>query len=143
VKRKRNSTDKTVIMKKLLPLFALATLPLFSGCAVLAGAAVGTVVVNEMVENKVYEAQFNMDAEEVWHSAKATASHASSDPIEVDTDLRKLKAKIDGATVTISVETFDLDQSILRVEARKYGVINGEIAKNMLTKIREGLEGDV
>lgn len=129
-------------MKKLLPLIALCALPLVSGCAVLAGAAVGTVVVNEMVENKVYEAQFNIDAEEVWHSAKATVSHLSSDPIEVDRDLRSLTAKVDGARVTVSVETFDLNKSILRVEARKYGMINGEIAKGILTKIREGLEGD-
>ena len=129
-------------MKKLLPLLALCVLPLASGCAVLAGAAVGTVVVNEMVENKVYEAQFNLDAEEVWHSAKSTVSHLSSDPLVVDRDLRSLKAKIDGAQVTVSVETFDLNKSILRVEARKYGMINGEIAKGVLTNIREGLEGD-
>ncbi len=131
-------------MKNLSILCAFATLPLFSSCALFAGAAVGTAVVNGMVENKVYEAQFNIDAEEVWHSAKATMSHTATDPIIVDRDLRKLKAKVEGATIDVSVEIFDLNKSILRVSARnQVGMFDGEMASRMLSKIREGLEGDL
>ena len=130
-------------MKNTIILGALASLALFSSCALMAGAAAGGVVYNEFAENKVYEAQFSIDSERVWHSAKATISHTATDPIEVDGDLRKLVAKIDGAVVIVTVETFDLNQSILRIEAKRYGIIDGEVASRMLNKIREGLEGDL
>jgi len=130
-------------MKHTIILGALAALTLSSSCALMAGAAAGGVVYNEFAENKIYEAQFNMDSEAVWHSAKATVSHTATDPIEVDRDLRKLVAKIDGAVVIVTVETFDLDQSILRIEAKRYGIIDGEVASRVLTKIREGLEGEL
>lgn len=118
----------------------LASTSLFSSCALMAGAAAGGAVYNEFADNKVYEAHFTMDAEELWHSAKATVSHMATDPITVDRDLRSLTAKIDGTVVVISVETFDLNQSILHVEAKYYGVVDGETGSQVLAKIREGIE---
>jgi len=118
----------------------IAATSLFSSCALMAGAAAGGAVYNEFAENKVYEAHFGLDAEAVWHSAKATVSHMATDPIEVDSDLRSLTAKIDGTVVVVSVETFDLNQSILRIEAKYYGVVDGESGNRVLTKIKEGLE---
>ena len=127
-------------MNKLAILLCAALAPLLSGCVALAAGAAGAMVVNDVMENKTYVAQFNMDADEVWHSAKATVSHASTDPIEVDRDLRSVRAKIDGAVVEVSVETFDLNQSLLRGEAKKYGVINGEIANMVLQSIIDDMD---
>ena len=118
----------------------LAATSLFSSCALMAGAAAGGAVYNEFAENKVYEAHFALDSEEVWHSAKSTVSHMATDPITVDRDMRSLTAKIEGTVVVVSVETFDLNQSILRVEAKYYGVVDGETGGLVLAKIREGLE---
>ena len=128
-------------MKKLVILLCVALAPMLSGCLALAAGAAGAMVATDVLENQTYVAQFNMEADEVWHAAKATASHASTDPVEVDRDLRTVRAKIDGAIVVISVETFDLNQSLLRVEAKKYGLVNGEIANMVLQRIVDDMDG--
>ena len=127
-------------MNKLAILLCAALAPLLSGCVALAAGAAGAMIATDVLENQTYVAQFNMDADELWHSAKATVSHSSTDPIEVDRDLRTVRAKIDGAVVVVSVETFDLNQSLLRVEAKKYGMVNGEIANMVLQSIVDDLD---
>jgi len=42
--------------------------------------------------------------------------------------------------VTVSVDTYDLNRSTLRVSARKYGVNNGEIAKMVYDRILQELD---
>jgi hypothetical protein len=71
---------------------------------------------------------------------KTTLSGASLELIEVDEELRVARAKVDGATVTVSVEAYDIDKSILRVMARKFGMTDGEVARLMHDKIVRDLE---
>ena len=56
--------------------------------------------------------------------------------------MRLAKAKIDGASVTVSCEAYDLDKTVMRVSARKYGgtLNDGEMASMMQEKILRNLE---
>lgn len=123
----------------LLGFLLVATL--LPGCLAVAGGIAGGVLLSsDVLDNSVYVAQLDSDAAKVWSSVKVTLNHASLKPIEADEDLRKATAEIDGAKVTAAVETYDLDRSVLRVSAKKYGVNNGEIAKMIYDKIIADLE---
>lgn len=126
-------------MRKLL-LVALAALPLTTGCAAVLGVGAGVLITQEMLDNQTYVARLELSSERTWPTAKTTLSHLSLKPIDVDDDLRVAVADIDQSKVTVAVETYDLNQSILRVSAKKYGVANGEIAKMVLDQILEDLD---
>ena len=115
--------------------------PFVQGCAALfVGAAGGVLLSSDVLDHSVYVATLDADATRVWSSVKVTLSHTSLKPIETDEELRKAIAEVDGATVTAAVETYDLNRSVVRVSARKYGVNNGEIAKMVYDKIISDLE---
>jgi hypothetical protein len=112
----------------------------FSGCAAIAVGAAAVVVSQDVLDNNVYVATLDRGADQVWTSAKVALNHASMKPIDAQDDLRKATATIDDATVTVSVETYDLNRSTLRVSAKKYGVNNGQIAKMVYDKILSEIE---
>jgi hypothetical protein len=126
-------------MRKLL-LPALLLAPLLQGCAAILGVGAGVLISQEMLDNSTYVARLDVGVDRLWTSAKTTLSHMSLKPIETDDDLRTAEATVDGSAVAISVEAYDLDRSILKVAAKKYGVANGEMAKLTLDKIVEDLE---
>ncbi len=128
--------------KTLLSLVLIAPiLTGFTGCAAAAlGVGAGVLISQEMMDNNIYVGQLNSDVNKVWSSAKTTLSHASLKPIDVDNEVRTATAEVDGAKVTINVETYDLNRSLLKVTAKKYGVNNGEIAEMMFNKIVGDLE---
>ena len=118
------------------PIAALAlVLPLASGCAALLGVGAGVVISQEVVEGETHVAHLNEDATRVWAVTKSTLSHMASEPIDVDEDLRTATGKVDGANVSVGVEVYDLNRSLLRVSARKYGVSSGEIAEMVLNRV--------
>ena len=123
--------------KPLLSLLLLA--PLLPGCVV-AAAAAGVLVSQEALDNNVYVATLYRDAKHVWASAKVTLSRMSPKPIEVQDDVRKAVADIDDGKASVSVETYDLNRSTLKVSAKKFGVNNGELAKMVYDKIVRDLE---
>ncbi len=125
--------------KTLLSLVLLA--PLFHSCAAAAlGVGAGVLISQEMMDNNIFVGQLNSDVNKVWSSTKTTLSHSSLKPIDVDNDVRTATAEIDGAKVTVTVETYDLNRSMLKVTAKKYGVNNGEIAQMTFNKIVADLE---
>jgi hypothetical protein len=128
--------------KTLLSLFLIAPiLTGFTGCAAAAlGVGAGVLISQEMMDNNIYVGQLNSDVNKVWSSAKTTLSHSSLKPIDVDNEVRTATAEVDGAKVTINVETYDLNRSLLKVTAKKYGVNNGEMAEMMFNKIVGDLE---
>jgi len=126
-------------MRQLLSLLLLST-GLLASCGALLGVGAGVVISQEAVDNNTYVAHIDRDAAIVWATAKSSLSHQSTELMKVDEDIRKVEAVIDGATVLASVEVFDLNRSVLRVSAKKYGVANGEIAEMALNKILSDLE---
>ena len=126
-------------MRKSLCL-VLSLAPFFSGCAVVAAGAAGVLISQEVLDNNIYVATLDRDADSVWASTKVALSRASLKPIDTQEDVRMATADIDDAKVEVGVEVYDLNRSTLRVSAKKYGVNNGEIAKMTYDKIMHELE---
>lgn len=126
-------------MRKLL-LVALATIPLAPGCAAILGVGAGVLISQEVIDSQTYIARLQVSSQRLWPTAKATLSHMSLKPLDVDDDIRVLIADVDQAKVTVAVETYDIEESVLRVSAKKYGVANGEIAQMVLDKVIDDLE---
>ena len=84
--------------------------------------------------------QVSADSRELWATVKKTVSHMSPYPIHVDEDLRQVKASYDSGTVYVQVETFDINESTLRVRATKYGLRSGDLANEVQRRIIRELE---
>lgn len=125
-------------------LTSLIALPLFTGCVavVAAGAVGGYVISNDIVGNSIYETRLNLDISKVWPTVKTTLSDTALDTIEIDEGVRMAKAKIDGASVTVSCEAYDLDKTIMRTRASKYGgtMNDADMARLIQEKILRNLE---
>ena len=124
----------------LLVFLSLPLVPLTQGCLAAVGVGAGLVLSQDLLDNNTYVTRLNSDVRNVWPTVKTTLSGASLELIEVDEELRVARAKVDGATVTVSVEAYDIDKSILRVMARKFGMTDGEVARLMHDKIVRDLE---
>jgi hypothetical protein len=111
-----------------------------SGCVAAAAGAAAVIVSQDVLDNNVYVARLDRPADLVWASSKVALSHLSPKPYEVQDDIRQATADVDDAKVTVTVDTYDLNRSTLRVSARKYGVNNGEIAKMVYDKILQELD---
>jgi hypothetical protein len=126
-------------MRKLV-LAASLLVPLLTGCAAAAiGVGAGVIASQEMLDNDTYVSYVNKDVRDVWPTVKSFLSDASLDIIEVDDEPRVAKAKIDGASVTVAVEAYDVDKSMMRVSARRFGVNDGEMAGIIMERIHRRL----
>jgi hypothetical protein len=108
------------------PLLHLLVVPLLcslpAGCVLFAagaGAGVGYLVSKEVLPNDVHTARVRLDVDEVWPRAKEVLGFLVDPTHEVRAleSPRRATAVIDGKTVTVVVEAFDVGQSIIRVEA--------------------------
>lgn len=120
-------------------IIALLALPL-SSCLV-AGAAAGVVLGSEMLDNRAYVSHIDKDAKVVWNTVKDFLAQESAELIEFDDQTRIAKAKLDDAKVTVTVEAFDIDRSVLTVSAKKYmsTVNDGEFAKVVMERLHRRL----
>ena len=122
---------------------ALLALPLFSGCAAAVVGAVGGIVIhNEVSGSNIYETRLDMDVSKVWPVVKTTLSDTSLYTIEIDDEVRSAKANIDGASVTVSCEAYDLDKTVMKTRASKFaGTFNDpDMAKTIQERIILRLE---
>ena len=120
----------------------LGGVTLLSGCLAVAAGAVGIVVSQEFIDN-AHVSYFKQDSAQVWATVKSTLSHMSTEPVDTDEDLKAAKARIDNAIVMVQVETYDVGETRVRVAAKKLMVYSGEIAEEVLRKIRRNLEEDL
>jgi hypothetical protein len=125
-------------MRTLL-LAGLCTLPLFSSCVAAVAVGAGLVISQEVLDNNTYVSHVQQDVSVVWPEVKTFLSDSSLDLVEIDEELRVAKAHIDGAMVTVSVEAFDIDYSVLKVSAKKYGVSDGKLAGVVMERIHRRL----
>jgi hypothetical protein len=122
-----------------LLLAGLSTLA--TGCAgVVAGGVAAVVVSQEMIDNNTYVSHVNQDVTQVWPTAKVFLAEQSQKLIETDDQARLATADIDGAKVSISVEAYDLDKSVVRVAAKRYGVNDGDLARVVTERFTRRLE---
>lgn len=125
--------------RHLIALSFLATLPLLPGCIVAAAAVGGAAASSVLLEDNTYISHLNFNSNLVWAQTKSTLTKKSADPIDVDESRRRAVAEIEGATVTCSVETYDLNVSVLKVQAKKFGFPDTEIARIVLDRITADL----
>lgn len=123
-----------------LILAALVAVPLFSSCAgAVIGVGAGIVASQELLNNSTFVTNVNMDVKQVWPVVKSYLSKASPDVIEIDENLRIAQARVDGSLVTISVETYDVHRSVIRVAASRYAVTDGEMAEIVVDQLHQEL----
>jgi hypothetical protein len=126
------------MQKSIFTLLCLA--PLLHGCVV-AGAGLvagGVLISQEVLDQATYVARLDVDVNRTWATTKTTLSHMST--IDTDEQLRSAKADVDGGVATVSVETYDLNRSVLKVSAKKYGVTNGALAQSVYDRILNELD---
>jgi hypothetical protein len=125
-------------LSHLIACAALAALPALSGCLA-AGVVGGVVLSQELMDNNTYVSHLNRDAREVWATVKVSLADWSLEVIDYDDNARIAKADIDGSKVTVAVETYDLNKSVMKVSARKFGVSNGEMAQLITERLHARL----
>jgi hypothetical protein len=123
----------------LLALAVLALVPLFQGCVAAAAAGAGVVAGQVVLQDNTYISHLNTDSGRVWAQTKSTLSRKSAKPLEVDENHRRAVADLEGTYVTVTVETYDLNVSVLKVSAKKYGFPENDMAKVVLDRITEDI----
>ncbi|MEM7309552.1 MAG: hypothetical protein AAF682_22950 [Planctomycetota bacterium] len=126
-------------MRKAL-LLSLALVPLGTSCvAAAAGAAAGFLVSREVLPNDLRTATVSFDVDEVWAISKERMEILSMTTIEVQEYPRVITGEVDGADVTIEVHAYDLDRTIVTVDATKFGFAKGETADRVMNAILDTL----
>ena len=115
-------------------------LSLVSCAAAIVGLGAGLIISQEVLDNQVYVTQLSADVDDVWAVTKRSMADMSTTVLEVDDDLRMVRGSVDNGTVTTTVEAFDLNRTVLKVKAVKYGLANGELAKVVSDRIVNNLE---
>lgn len=122
---------------------ALSLPTVVGGCAAAAvvGVGLGAVVVSqELTDSNVYVTHLSMNVKDVWPTAKIFLADQSLELIETDEQARIAKARIDGANVTVAVEAYDVDRTLMRVSAKRYGVNDGDMARIITERITRRLD---
>ena len=81
-------------------------------------------------------------AEVVWEEVKVSLSKQATGPLEVDEALMAAIGKVEGRTVTATVESFDQKSSRLTVDATHFGVADGEVADQVTKQLIKDIEAN-
>lgn len=119
---------------------ALLLLPLAGGCSS-SGNSSGGAAMQGSIFDGVYVTHLQQDVKKVWPVAKTVISDASLQLVEIDETIKMVKGEIDGATVTVNVEPYDVDKSTLSVRARKYGLYDNSLSEIISERIVRRLGG--
>lgn len=119
----------------------LAFAPLLTGCIAAIGAGAALIVSQDMNDNNVYVTRLQVYVDDAWAETKATlARRSEGSVVDVDEDHRTASAPIQGSTVTVFLEAYDYGETEIRVQARRFGMNNGELAREIFDEIYRGLE---
>jgi hypothetical protein len=111
-----------------------------AGCvAVAAGATAGYLVSKETLEGEVQQATVALDVEKVWREAQATLRTLSTKGVSVQASPRIVRGEVDGADVSIEVQAYDLDRTVILVEAKKTLSPAGTVAERVLNAVLDRL----
>src|SRR5688572_9794158 len=102
--------------------------PVLPGCAVAAGAAVGTAVLTTTALENQHFAIIDGRSNLVWASVKSTIASMTSLPIETFEENMQVRASIDYHKVVVTVKTYDLDKTQIFVEALQIGLPSKQMA---------------
>jgi hypothetical protein len=111
-----------------------------AGCiAVAAGATAGFLVSREVKAGDVQSATVALDVERVWSEAQATLRSLSTKGVSVQSSPRIVKGVVEGADVSIEVQAYDLDRTVVLVEAKKTMQPVGTVAERVLDALLDRL----
>ncbi len=120
---------------------ALLLLPalLLSSCiAVAAGATAGFLIHREVREG-VHSATVTLDAERTFRDAQECLRAMSSEKVLVQTSPRIVRGEVDGADVSIEIQAYDLDRTVILVEAEKDFGRADPVAERVLNELLDRL----
>lgn len=123
-------------------LIASLLIPLAASCvAVAAGAAAGYVISSEVMPGEVHTVTVADDVDVVWSSAKSALTSISTEPLDVTEMPRIAKGVVDGCDVTLEVQAFDIDRTVINVQAEKYKTTRGATAQRVIDRVLAELPG--
>jgi hypothetical protein len=104
-------------MQRILQLGALVLVPLTASCIGLAAGA--GFLVSQDIRGNEHTAHVTYDVDRVWPVAQsAVREMAGMNPVSVTSGVpRTIKTRIDGRDVTVTVEAYDVNQSLIRIQA--------------------------
>lgn len=114
--------------------------PASSSCVAVAALGAGVLVSQQVLNDDVYVGQLTTDASRTWAQTKTTLSRLSLEPIDANNELRRAVADVDGATVTVVVEVYDLNRSQIRVSAKRFAFAASETARVVFERITQDLD---
>jgi len=109
-------------------------------CAVLVPAGAGAVAATTAEKDSTYVVQVRVGVELAWASSKTTLSHLTLKPIDTNDASRTAIAHIDNSVVTVVVEAYDLDQTMIKISAEKFAFGDAPTATMVKDKIVADLE---
>jgi hypothetical protein len=108
-----------------------------------AGAGVGYVVSQQVLPNDVHVSEVADDVDTVWKSVRQSMM-ILVDPgheLEIKDMPRSIECKVDGASVKVEVEAYDINRTTVRVQAEKYlasdNATAGEVMDTILRHLQE------
>lgn len=126
-------------------LATLASLPLLGSCAAaIAGVGAGLIISRDVLPNQTVVAQVDRDVDAVWPSVKETLAilnDLEAGDVVTSEFPRTAFGRVDGASIEVAVEAYDLDRTVIRVQAEnRLGASDVKSAERVLTRILERLE---
>ena len=121
-------------------LLSLCAASASAGCiAVAAGATAGYLISREVTADKAQSATVALDVDRVWSAAQDTLRAKSEKGVSVQSYPRIVRGVVDGADVSIEVQAYDLDRTVILVEARKTLGPAPETAERVLNALLDRL----
>ena len=128
--------------RTVLALAGLCTLPLVSSCVVAAVAGATVLVTDELREN-ASSVILPISPELAWAATKASVSRQTGALLHEDeahwTIETTMGTNLEQGTVVVAVEEFDVGQTRILVNAKKFAVHNQERSDQVLRQIEADL----
>lgn len=132
-----------LLRSSLIPLALVSALAPGCALAVLgAGAGAGYVITRELEDGDGLEAEVQEDVDVVWIAAIESLDilHDLNTDVVLQDFPREARAVVDGRDVSVTVDAYDLDRTILRVRARTALAPDEELERQLLDDIVGRLE---
>lgn len=107
-------------MKIAPPLLLTSLLVLPTSCGLAAGAGLGYVISREVLPGAVHEAHVAADVDLVWPMTMESLEilHDLGSEVSVTEGTRRVETRIDGSVVTVQVAAYEMDRTVVNVEAQ-------------------------
>ncbi len=119
-------------MKHLL--LALAPILGMASCAPLAVIGMGIIITDEW-RSHALTADVSEETEVVWASVTSSMSSMTDALLHVDEDHRAVQTRVDNAVVVVHVKQWNIDETRIYVEAKKYMVNSPEVAELVMERL--------